>query len=67
MVICICFHVTEKQITDLLPLPLEEVMLRTNAGMCCGQCMTMLGQVVKSNSRDHNEITPACGAVSRID
>lgn len=47
MIICICYHVTEKQITDLLPLPLDEVMLKTNAGMCCGSCMCKLKEIVE--------------------
>ena len=47
MVICICANVTEGQIRDLLPLPLEEVMLATDAGMCCGCCMRVLQQIVE--------------------
>lgn len=42
MIICICNNVTEAQIRELQHLPIEDVMLKSGAAMCCGCCFEIL-------------------------
>lgn len=47
MIVCICSNVSEKQIEDLLPASLEDVMMKTSAAMCCGQCFEYLQKITE--------------------
>ncbi|WP_407304109.1 (2Fe-2S)-binding protein [Acinetobacter sp.] len=47
MIICICSNVTEKEIKQLFPLSLEDIMMTTAAGMCCGGCLESLQEIIE--------------------
>lgn len=49
MIICLCQNVTEKQVKEL-NLPVEEVMMKTGAAMCCGCCFEMLCEMCQEQS-----------------
>lgn len=46
MIICVCFNVSDKQIKPLMPCSVEDVMMKTDAGMCCGKCIQALQEIV---------------------
>ncbi len=53
MIVCSCANVSEKQILDLLPCAVEDVMFKTNCSMSCGACFQELLRLVEQYDQKH--------------
>ena len=49
MIICICANVSEKDVLELLPAEVEELMVKTNCAMNCGECFQYMLEFIEKN------------------
>ena len=59
MIICLCYNVSEKEIKKLLPCSVEDIMLKTDAGMACGSCFHALQETVDFKANELSRSTTA--------
>jgi len=46
MIVCVCANVSEREIRELLPMSVEEIMMKTNCAMNCGICFEQLLEIM---------------------
>ena len=50
MILCVCFSITEKEVRELLPCSIEEVMLQTGCSLSCGSCFEALQKLMEEQN-----------------
>lgn len=60
MIICMCYNVTEQEIKKLLPCSVEDIMMKTEAGMACGSCFHALQETVDFQATELDRLSSIC-------
>lgn len=54
MIICLCMHVTDREILENLPATFEEIQKKTHVCTGCGCCKEFVEKLIKDKSESLN-------------